>query len=128
LGMAVLAYDADCGPCSRFRSLVEFLDARGVIRYTTLGAADHLGSLNDIPPEARYGSFQLILADGHVVGGGDAIPSLVELLPFGKKTAKLLTTLPGGTWLVKIVYSSLSRLHETGYCRKEPNATLGRSS
>jgi predicted DCC family thiol-disulfide oxidoreductase YuxK len=111
----VLAYDADCGPCSSFKDAVGFLDARKRLSFISLEEADASGSLARIPPASRYSSFHLILpVPGVVFSGAGAILPLVRLLlPLGRAAASAIETVPGGVAAVSFAYSALSRLHRS---------------
>ena len=45
----ILAYDSDCGPCTRFRHIVEILDKYERIDFVLLTKADEEGLLDEIP-------------------------------------------------------------------------------
>jgi len=56
----ILAYDADCGPCTRFRHAVDIFDIYQKINFISLAEADQKGLLEKIPASMRYKSFHLI--------------------------------------------------------------------
>jgi predicted DCC family thiol-disulfide oxidoreductase YuxK len=45
----ILAYDADCGPCTKFRRIVDILDKYERIDFISLTKADEEGLLDNIP-------------------------------------------------------------------------------
>jgi len=45
----ILAYDSDCGPCTRFRHIVEILDKYERIDFVLLTKADEECLLDEIP-------------------------------------------------------------------------------
>ena len=49
----ILAYDADCGPCTRFMHIVDHLDKSGKIDFTPLTIADQQGLLDNISAPLR---------------------------------------------------------------------------
>ena len=57
----ILAYDADCGPCTKFANAVDILDKYEKIEFIPLTKADQKGLLAKIPAPLRYKSFHLIL-------------------------------------------------------------------
>src|ERR1051326_2502399 len=61
----ILAYDADCGPCTRFMHVVDLLDKREKIDFIPLTIADQQGLLDRISAPLRYKSFHLIFVLGH---------------------------------------------------------------
>jgi predicted DCC family thiol-disulfide oxidoreductase YuxK len=50
LSRYILAYDADCGPCTRFARVVDSLDKSGIIEFISLSIADQKGLLDRISP------------------------------------------------------------------------------
>jgi predicted DCC family thiol-disulfide oxidoreductase YuxK len=114
----VLAYDAGCGPCSGFRALVHFLDARRLIRFVPLDAADESGLLAGIAPASRYASFHLIRPPSSAGGvekrwsGSEAIlPLIRSLSPWGRAVSRAIEAVPKGEEATSFAYSTLSRLH-----------------
>jgi predicted DCC family thiol-disulfide oxidoreductase YuxK len=112
----ILAYDVDCGPCTRFKRIVELLDARHRIDFLSLHKADKLGLLKGIPHPMRYTSFHLICPDGEILSGADGLVRLVAILPLGNQISKLIVLTPGGEWMIKLLYKTFSRLHNSATC------------
>ena len=112
----LLAYDAGCGPCSRFKALVEFLDARGAIGFASLREAEESGALDGVSPSLRYRSFHLISPRNGPVSGADALLPLVKLLPGGGVVSKVVDATPGSRRAIAFGYSALSKLHDAGAC------------
>ena len=112
----LLAYDVDCGPCRRFKEIVDFMDPKERIAFLSLNEADDLGLLERVPRPKRHTSFHLIFSDGGVKSGAEAIPSVIRLFPMGVLFSKGLLA-PGGRRMVAGVYSIFSRLHDSGSCR-----------
>ena len=116
-GGYLLAYDADCGPCSRFKAVVEFLDVRGLLEFVTLGQADRAGMLDGIESGARYRSFHLVERDGQVWSGAAALTPLSRLvLPGGVMLARVVEGVPSLRRAVEFGYLTLARLHGSGAC------------
>ena len=111
----LLAYDVDCGPCRRFKEIVDFMDPKERIAFLSLNEADDLGLLERVPRPKRHTSFHLIFSDGGVKSGAEAIPSVIRLFPMGVLFSKGLLA-PGGQRMVAGVYSIFSRLHDSGSC------------
>jgi predicted DCC family thiol-disulfide oxidoreductase YuxK len=114
----VLAYDANCGPCSRFKAVVELLDARRRIGFVSLEVAERSGLLASVAPASRYASFHLVrsAADGArdmgLWSGSEAVLPLVRTLsPWGRAMSRIVESTPGGLEAVSFVYSTLARLH-----------------
>jgi predicted DCC family thiol-disulfide oxidoreductase YuxK len=113
----ILAYDAGCGPCSRFKAVVDFLDAKGLIEFVTLEHAEKAGTLEDIDPSLRYRSFHLMAPGRGPLSGADALLPLVKLLlPGGRVISKAIEVIPGSRRSISFGYSALSRLHDAGAC------------
>ena len=120
----LLAYDVDCGPCRRFKEIVDFMDPKGRIAFLSLNEADDLGLLERVPRPKRHTSFHLIFSDGGVKSAAEAIPSVVRLFPMGVLLSKGLLV-PGGRRMVAGVYSIFSRLHDSGSCRYQSPSQRG---
>jgi predicted DCC family thiol-disulfide oxidoreductase YuxK len=123
----VLLYDADCGPCTRFRKAIEFFDSHRHIRYLSLIEGDERGFLAEVPINLRHRSFHLISPDGAVLSGADALPTLIGLLPTGRLASRFIVRAPGGLTTMAFVYSVFSRLHGTGSCSYSPSNRTGPS-
>ena len=113
----ILAYDVDCGPCTRFRHIVDILDKHEKIDFISLIEADQKGLLDKIPVPMRYKSFHLILPNGEAKSGSDALLLLIAMLPAGKMIYPIVNHFPGGKQVVCFIYTSFSRLHDIGSCR-----------
>lgn len=113
----ILVYDADCGPCTRFRHAVDIFDIYQKIDFISLTEADRKGLLDKIPTSMRYKSFHLIFPDREEVkSGSDALIKLIAILPGGRVISPIINYLPGGKQIVHSVYTKFSRLHDTGSC------------
>jgi predicted DCC family thiol-disulfide oxidoreductase YuxK len=112
----VLAYDSDCGPCTRFRNVVEFIDTVRRLRYVSLVQADREGMLESIPTRPRFASFHLIASDGTVMSGRRAIPQLISFLPGGRLPRQVMRPSPIAAKSAAFIYSVLSRLQGVGSC------------
>jgi predicted DCC family thiol-disulfide oxidoreductase YuxK len=113
----ILVYDADCGPCTRFRHAVDIFDIYQKIDFISLTEADRKGLLDKIPASMRYKSFHLIFPDREEVkSGSDALIKLIAILPGGRVISPIINYLPGGKQIVHSVYTKFSRLHDTGSC------------
>ena len=117
--MYSLAYDSDCGPCTRFRNAVAFLDAHRRMEYIGLDAADREGKLDPVDPERRRASFLLVTPDGRVWSGARALPRLAALLPGGALLSAALDCPPVFS-AAAFAYSAFSRLHGAGACSYSP--------
>jgi predicted DCC family thiol-disulfide oxidoreductase YuxK len=119
----VLAYDADCGRCTRFAHVVDSLDKSEKLDFISLTLADQKGLLDMIVPSLRYRSFHLISPNGEVKSGSEALLKLIAILPGGKIISPIINCLPGGKLILKFIYNKLSKLHDTGSCRINDNSS-----
>jgi predicted DCC family thiol-disulfide oxidoreductase YuxK len=125
LSRYILAYDTDCGPCTRFAHVVDSLDISEIIDFISLTLADQKGLLNRIPPPLRYKSFHLILPNGEVKSGSEALVELIAILPGGKIISPIVNYFPGGKPFVSFIYNSFSRRHDMGSCNTGNNNAKG---
>ena len=114
--MLVVAYDSDCGACSRFRSVVGLLDYGRRLRFMDLKQADRVGLLDDVPRSERFASFHLVDTGGRTVSGAEALSSLARLFPGGRVFALVLGRKGMPSAMAAFAYGVLSRLHESGSC------------
>jgi len=112
----ILAYDANCGPCTKFKRIVDMLDKYERIDFMSLTKADEEGLLDKIPVEERYKSFHLIFPKGDAKSGSEAILELIVILPGGKIISPLINYFPGGKKAVRFIYKRFSGLHDRGSC------------
>ncbi len=112
----VLVYDKDCGSCSRFKRIVNFLDTHERLDYLSLTEADESGLLDPVPKSRRHSSFHLIYPGGRVISGSVAVPELISLLPSGRAASFLIRQAPGGKKVINLIYTTFSRLHDSGSC------------
>ena len=122
LSKYILAYDADCGPCTRFAHVVDSLDKSDIIDFISLTLADQKGLLNRISAPLRYKSFHLILPNGEVKSGSEALVELIAIIPGGKIISPIVNYFPGGKPFVSFIYNSFSRRHDMGSCNTNNNA------
>ncbi len=112
----ILAYDADCGPCTSFKRLVDFLDTYRVIDFMSLVDANKLGLLDNVPESTRFNSFHLISPDGVIRSGSEALYDLIALFPLGNYISKL-----GGKQVTRFLYHTFPKLHNSSSCRLSNN-------
>jgi predicted DCC family thiol-disulfide oxidoreductase YuxK len=112
----ILAYDADCGPCTKFKRTVDILDRFERIDFISLTKADEEGLLDNIPVRQRYKSFHLVSPKGEPKSGSEALLGLIAILPAGKIVSPIINCFPGGKKAVRFVYKTFSRLHDRGSC------------
>jgi predicted DCC family thiol-disulfide oxidoreductase YuxK len=103
-----------------FKRIVEFFDSKGRIRFLGLAQADKDDLLDSIPAARRHRSFHLISPDGTVISGAAALPPLVGLLPAGRTFERVMELSLPVTLATRFIYSTLSRLHDSGSCTYSP--------
>jgi predicted DCC family thiol-disulfide oxidoreductase YuxK len=123
----ILVYDSDCGPCARFRYIVEFLDTRRRIDSVGLVQADKNGLLDSVPAARRHRSFHLIDPDGTVASGAGALAPLVGLLPAGRAFERIIRLSVPVSLATRIIYTTFSRLHDSGACTYPSRGTASTS-
>ncbi|MGI0078307.1 MAG: DCC1-like thiol-disulfide oxidoreductase family protein [Nitrososphaerales archaeon] len=106
-------YDSDCSVCIKFRKTVEFLDSRNRLTFLPLS---HASSVVDMPESRLYQSFHFLNSKGEITSGSESIPQLISELPACLVLSKIIFIIPSGQRLIRFVYSTLSRLHQTGSC------------
>jgi predicted DCC family thiol-disulfide oxidoreductase YuxK len=112
-----LAYDADCGPCTRFAHIVNSLDKHEKIDFIPLVVADQHGLLDGISAPLRYKSFHLISPNREAKSGSEALLELIDILPGGRTISPIINYLPGGKLFVRFIYNRFSKLHDRASCR-----------
>jgi predicted DCC family thiol-disulfide oxidoreductase YuxK len=123
----ILAYDKDCGNCTRFKRIVDILDGYKRLDFLSLTEADESGLLDPVPRSRRHRSFHLIYPGGSVISGSLAVPELISLLPSGRAASFLIRRAPGGRRVVNLIYSLFSRLHDTGSCSYPDDPSAGKT-
>ena len=117
----VLAYDADCGPCTKFKDAVAILDIHRKVDFVPLSLADESGLLDGVPSHLRHKSFHLVLPNEQVLSGANALPEVIGLFPTGRVFSRMIAGAPGGRSAMTFVYSVFARLHDTGSCNYRPS-------
>jgi predicted DCC family thiol-disulfide oxidoreductase YuxK len=112
----ILAYDANCGPCTKFKRIVDILDKYEKIDFIPVTKADQEGLLDKVPVRQRYKSFHLIFPTGEAKSGSEAVLELIVILPGGKIISPIINNFPGGKKAVRFIYNRFSRLHDEGSC------------
>ena len=112
----ILAYDADCGSCTRFAHLVNSLDKYEKIDFMSLTIADQEGLLDRIPVTLRFRSFHLIAPNGDTKSGSEGLLELIAILPGGKVISQIINHVPAGKLIVRFIYNRFSKLHGRSSC------------
>jgi predicted DCC family thiol-disulfide oxidoreductase YuxK len=110
----LVLYDGGCGPCGLFASLVRAVDRGRSVSLSTIAEADGAGLLRSVPEDERYKSFHVVLEDGRVFSGGDAVQELASLTGI----SSLLFRLGLARSLASDLYRYVSVLHRS--CASAP--------
>ena len=112
----ILAYDADCGPCTRFAHVVNSFDKYKKIDSMSLTIADQEGLLDRIPVTIRFRSFHLIAPNGEIKSGSEGLLELIAILLGGKVISQIINYVPAGKLIVRFIYNRFSKIHDRGSC------------
>ncbi len=118
----ILAYDANCGPCTRFMHVVDFLDKGEKIDFISLTIANQQGLLDKISTALRFKSFHLLFPNGEAKSQYEALLELIAILSGGKIISPIINYFPGGKLIVRFIYNRFSRLHDMGSCHINNNS------
>ncbi len=117
----LIAYDIDCGPCNKFKNLVDILDRYNSIDFISIFEADSKGLLKSIPSSKKYESFHLIFPTGKIESGSDAIIDLINIFPLGHYISKIIMMLPANHNIIKYIYYLFSSLRNYSSCKTQNN-------
>ncbi len=107
---SILVYDADCGPCTRFKRLISLLNVESKIVFVSLRDADRRNLLDSVPMDLRYQSMHFVMTDRSVLSGSEAVPSILASLPGGTVLSGLLKQNRLGRKLTAAGYAAAARL------------------
>ena len=112
----LVAYDIDCGPCRKFKQIVDYLDLYNKIDFLSLNEANSKGMLKPVPEHLRFQSFHLVFPNGRVLSGADALFDLIGILPAGIYLTKLIRKIPYHKSLVIYIYKKFAQLRNYSSC------------
>jgi predicted DCC family thiol-disulfide oxidoreductase YuxK len=101
-----LIYDGECGICQRAVAWLRHRDREHVLRFVPFQDAVAVARFGIALP-ALAAAMHLVLPDGRVYPGADAIPELLRLLP-GKRWLAPLFRLPGALPLARRIYARIA--------------------
>ena len=102
-----LIYDGECGLCQRAVELLRRWDREHRLRYIPFQDEDAVRGFGLALP-ALAAAMHLILPDGRVFAGADAVPELGRLLP-GKRWWAWGFAVPGVRPVARRVYARIAR-------------------
>jgi predicted DCC family thiol-disulfide oxidoreductase YuxK len=91
---ALVLYDRDCGFCRWTLARLLALDRSHRLRPVALQSPEARRLLPGMDDERRLASAHLVMADGRVYSGGDAVAPLLRLLPAGGPLAAAAGLVP----------------------------------
>jgi predicted DCC family thiol-disulfide oxidoreductase YuxK len=103
LASPTLVYDGECGICQQSVALLKRWDREHVLRYVPFQDGDAVARFGIALPRLAA-AMHLILPDGRVYPGADAIPRLLGLFP-GKRWLAPLFRIPGVLPLARRIYA-----------------------
>ena len=98
-----LIYDGECGICQQAVALLQRWDREHVLRYVPFQDGAAVQRFGIALPKLAA-AMHLILPDGRVYPGADAIPQLLALFP-GKRRLAWLFRIPGVLPLARRIYA-----------------------
>lgn len=100
---------------------VRIADLRRRIRIQTIQSSG--GLLNEMPADRVLDAFHMVGPGGQVTTGGDAVPTLVEALPFGPGFGRFLRRSEGLMAGTRAAYRFLIRFRDRLACRLDAPPT-----
>lgn len=101
-----LIYDGECGLCQQAVELLRRWDREQVLRFVPFQDGAAVARF-DIALPALAAAMHLVLPDGRVYAGADAVPELLRLLP-GKRWLAPLFRIPGVLPVARRVYARIA--------------------
>lgn len=98
-----LIYDGECGICQQAVALLKRWDREQVLRFVPFQDQRRVAEFGIALP-ALAAAMHLILPDGRVYAGADAVPELLRLFP-GKRWLAPVFRIPGVLPLARRVYA-----------------------
>jgi len=102
-----LIYDGECGICQQAVALLKRWDREHVLRFVPFQDGAAVARFGIALP-ALAAAMHLIVPDGRVYPGADAIPELLRLFP-GKRWLSPLFRIPGVLPLARRIYAWTAR-------------------
>lgn len=104
---ATLIFDGECGICQQAVSLLKRWDREHVLRYVPFQDSAAVARF-EIALPALAAAMHLVVPDGRVYAGADAVPELLRLFP-GKRWLAPLFRIPGVLPIARRIYAWIAR-------------------
>lgn len=101
-----LIYDGECGLCQQAVTTLKRWDREHALRYVPFQDSAAVSQFGIALP-ALAAAMHLVLPDGRVYPGADAVPELMRLLP-GKRWVAALFDIPGVPPLARKIYARIA--------------------
>lgn len=119
VGRAVLVYDGECAMCRASALwLMRLALSRGQLEILPCRSPARRARFPQLTDEACLGAMQLVLPDGRVLAGADAVPELLRRIR-GLGWLAAGFALPGMRPLARRVYAWLARNRMRLSCRRD---------
>ena len=90
----IVLYDRDCGFCRWSLAKLLAWDRAGRLRPREIQSDEGQRLLESIPEERRLQSWHVVHPDGRIESAGEALATVLDLLPGGAPVARLTRALP----------------------------------
>lgn len=107
-----LIYDWNCTLCVNLMKFIKKLDRKNDIVFVPFDDPLVQELIQGMSQEKLKGSFHLILPEGSVLSGDQAIPYVIGALPGGKIPQWILLHFPGRKFLLKAFYKGILKIRE----------------
>ena len=107
-GLAVVIYDGACGLCQGSVGWVSRRARPGAFEFLPCQAAERRARYPALAEATCLEAIQLVLPDGRILGGADALPEILRRLR-GWRWAAALFRVPGAGLLAPIAYRWIAR-------------------
>ena len=120
----LLIYDADCPICRRARTWLESHDPQRRLEYVPCDSAEQRSRAPQVSEKACREAMQLVMDDGRVFAGAEAIEQIAPVLPMPWRWIGVCYRLPGSRRLAPWVYAFIAR-HRMALSGMLPGHTCG---
>ena len=113
---ATLIFDGACGFCQRMVEDLSRRDTAGRLAFVPLSDPSVAARWPALDPAALSNAMHLVLPDGRVLAGADALPEILRRLPRWRRVAWIFS-LPGALPFARRAYALVARNRHRLGCR-----------